>query len=42
MLEVVDHDGRGFRTIFDQPAALDVVLKVVGAVARLRRYGGAP
>jgi hypothetical protein len=39
---VVDRDGRGFRTILDQAAALDVVLKIVGAVARLRRYGGAP
>lgn len=35
-LEVVDRTGNGFRTIFDLDVTLDVVLKLVGAVARLR------
>ena len=39
MLEVVDRDGRGFRTVLDQLVALDVVLKIMGAIARLRGYG---
>jgi hypothetical protein len=41
-LEVVDREGQGFGTVLDQAAAIDVVLRIVGAVARLRRYGVQP
>jgi hypothetical protein len=41
-LEVADRDGNGFTTIFDQDAALDITLRFIGAIARLRVYGGAP
>jgi hypothetical protein len=40
-LEVVDSDGKGFGTVLDQSVALDVTLRLVGAVARLRGYGDA-
>jgi hypothetical protein len=38
-LEVVDRTGRGFATVLDQAVAIDVTLRIVGAVARLRGYG---
>jgi hypothetical protein len=41
-LEVVDRTGRGFATVLDQAVAIDVTLRIVGAVARLRGYGGVP
>ena len=39
MLEVLDRDGNGFRTVLPELVALDAVLKVMGAIARLRGYG---
>jgi hypothetical protein len=41
-LEVVDQEGQGFGTVLDQAAAIDVVLRMLGAVARLRRYEAQP
>ena len=38
-LEVVDSAGHGFATVLDQLAALDVVLRMTGAIARLRGRG---
>lgn len=38
-LEVVDSAGHGFGTVLDQLVALDVVLRIGGAIARLRGYG---
>jgi hypothetical protein len=37
-LEVVDSGGAGFRTIFDQHAAVELVLRITGAIARLRGW----
>ena len=37
-IEVVDRTGRGFRTIFDPDAAVDLCLRAIAAVARLRGY----
>lgn len=37
-LEVADQAGNGFRTILDQLAALEVALRIIGAVARLRGW----
>ena len=42
LIEAVDRDGNGFSTIFDHQAALELVLRVVGALARLRGWGAAP
>jgi hypothetical protein len=33
---------KGFGTVLDQAAAIDVVLRMLGAVARLRRYEAQP
>jgi hypothetical protein len=41
-LEVVDRAGRGFATVLDQAVAIDVTLRIVGAIGRLRGYGGEP
>jgi hypothetical protein len=36
--EVVDRTGAGFRTIFDQAVALDIAMRTIGAIARLRGW----
>lgn len=36
--EVVDRTGDGFRTVFDQAVALDVAMRIVGSLARLRGW----
>jgi hypothetical protein len=41
-LEVVDRDGNGFRTIFDQLVVLDIVVGCINALAKLRGYGSVP
>jgi hypothetical protein len=38
--EVVDRAGAGFRTILDQLVALDITVRIAGAIARLRGYVG--
>lgn len=35
---ILDRLGRGFRTVLDQAVAIDVVLRMTGALARLRGY----
>jgi hypothetical protein len=38
--EISDRDGAGFRTILDQLAALDLSLKLIGSINRLRGWVG--
>jgi hypothetical protein len=38
-LEVVDSAGHGFGTVLDQTVAVDVAIRVISSVARLRGYG---
>jgi hypothetical protein len=38
VLEVTDQAGAGFKTIFDQLVALDVAVRIAGAIARLRGW----
>ena len=45
LIEIVDRDGNGARTVLDPLAALEMVQKVIAAVASLRGYatpGSAP
>jgi hypothetical protein len=40
LLEIVDRVGSGFATILDQLVAIDVAIRLIGSVARLRGRGG--
>jgi hypothetical protein len=40
-LEIADQEGIGFKTLFDREDALDIAVRIIGAVAQLRGNGGA-
>jgi hypothetical protein len=40
-LEIADQEGIGFKTLFDREDALDIAVRIIGAVAQLRGDGGA-
>ena len=42
VVEITDGSGNGFRTVLDQTVALDVTLRLVGSLARLRGWAAAP
>jgi hypothetical protein len=40
-LEIADQEGVGFKTLFDREDALDIAVRIIGAVAQLRGEGSA-
>jgi hypothetical protein len=40
-VEIADQEGVGFKTLFDREDALDIAVRIIGAVEKLRGDGSA-